>query len=118
MPASHRTAEPAMYTCPSRQYVVPSPSRHTTDADSPAPDRFATEPVVTRRNAPVPYVHLASPAARHPSARSAACWSTAIPVIGSGRPNAAVSPANPAQSATAGSAPASRPNAAKPSRTR
>jgi hypothetical protein len=33
-------------------------------------------------------------------------------VIGSGCPNAAVSPANPAQSATAGSAPASRPNAA------
>ena len=35
----------------------------------------------------------------------------AIPVTGSAGPNAEVSPANPAQSATAGSAAASRPNA-------
>ena len=34
MPASHRTAEPAVYTCPSRQYVEAPPSRQAADADS------------------------------------------------------------------------------------
>ena len=57
-------------------------------------------------------MHLASPAARQPSASSAACWSTAIPATGRTPPNAEVSPTTPAQSVTAGSASISRPNAA------
>jgi len=51
---SQRTAEPAVYTWPSRQYVATPPSRQATDADSPALDRAAPGPVVTSRNAPVP----------------------------------------------------------------
>jgi hypothetical protein len=44
----------AVYTCPSRQYVVLPFSRQATEADSPALDLVAFSPVVTSRNAPVP----------------------------------------------------------------
>ena len=54
MPVSHRSAEPAVYTWPSRQYVTAPPSRQATEQDSPEPDRTAEDPVVTSRNAPVP----------------------------------------------------------------
>ena len=47
----------------------------------PARDGLAS-PVWTSRNAPVPYVHFASPASRQPWPKSAACWSPATPVIG------------------------------------
>ena len=52
--ASQRSADPAVYTCPSRQYAVVPASRQATDADRPALDRAAFSPVVTSRNAPVP----------------------------------------------------------------
>ena len=45
--------------------------------------------------APVPYVHFASPSAKHACPKSAACWSPAIPAMGrpSGRkPRRAVRP--------------------------
>ena len=44
-------------------------------------------PVHASMNAPVPYVHLASPAVRQCSANSAACWSTHVPVTGAAGPN-------------------------------
>ena len=53
----------------------------------------------------MPYVHLASPAAQHDSASSAACWSTQIPATGSaGGPSRLVSPIAPALSQISGSA--------------
>src|SRR2546425_9086703 len=60
-------------------------------------------------NAPVPYVHLASPGVKQDSANSAACWSTTRPVTGSGSPNTLVSPTAAAQSTISGWAPGSRP---------
>ena len=54
MPVSQRTAEPAVYTWPSRQYVAAPPSRQATEEDRPEPDLAAAVPVVTSRNAPVP----------------------------------------------------------------
>ena len=51
---SQRSADPAVYTCPSRQYVAVPASRQATEADRPAVDLAALSPVVTSRNAPVP----------------------------------------------------------------
>ena len=87
-------------------------SRQATEAARPPVDRTAGVPVVPSRNAPVPYVHLASPAARQCSASSAACWSTASPATGSAGPNALVSPTISAQSTTAGSSAGSTAKAA------
>ena len=77
-------------------------------------DRGADVPVVTSRKAPVPYVHLASPRARQPWPNRAACWSTAMPATGTGRPpNTVVSPATASQSATPGIAAGSMPNSSQ-----
>ena len=78
-------------------------SCQATQPTSPFADRRGWVPTVASRNAPVPYVHLASPGARQASANSAACWSTASPHTGSSRPNAVVVPTVSAQVATAGS---------------
>src|SRR5665213_2724453 len=72
----------------------------------------AMAPVVTSRKAPVPYVHLAWPAARQPSPTSAACWSTARPVTGSDGPNAAVVPIGVAHPTTSGRSVRARPKIA------
>src|SRR5207244_9903867 len=66
---------PALYTWPSRQYVVAPASLHATQAASRDRERGTPSPAVARMNAPVPYVHLASPGSKHDSANSAACWS-------------------------------------------
>ena len=50
---SQRSADPAVYTCPSRQYVAAPASRQATGGQ-PAFDPAAFSPVVTSRNAPVP----------------------------------------------------------------
>ena len=63
--------------------------------------------MLARTNDPVPYVHLASPGAKHACPNSAACWSPAIPAMGRSRPpNAAgsVRPTTPVEGTTSGSA--------------
>ena len=45
----------------------------------PRLDGTIRSPVWTSRNAPVPYVHFAWPAARQPWPTSEACWSPATP---------------------------------------
>src|SRR4029453_4678809 len=64
---SQLPAAPAVYTWPSRQYVVASPICHATQATSPAPERRADGPTLVGRKETGPYVHLVSPA---PTARS------------------------------------------------
>ena len=74
---------------------------------SPADDRTIVPPVADSTKEPVPYVHLMSPGVKHACPNSAACWSPAIPAIGSDRPpNAAgsVCPATPDDGTTSGSA--------------
>src|SRR5207244_7302239 len=93
---------PALYTWPSRQYVVAPASLHATQAASRDRERGTPSPAVARMNAPVPYVHLASPGAKQDSANSAACWSTTSPATGSGSPNTVVSPTDAAQSTISG----------------
>ena len=56
-------------------------------------------------NAPVPYVHFASPGVKHAWPNSAACWSPAMPAIGmpSGKPPMPfVVPHTPDEGTTAG----------------
>ena len=51
----------------------------------------------------MPYVHLASPADQHDSAKSAACWSTHAPATGTEPPNRSVWPRIDALSTIVGS---------------
>ena len=60
-------------------------------------------------------MHLASPASKHDSAKSAACWSTTRPVTGREAPKASVFPTAASQSTTAGCPAGSSPNAAQAS---
>ena len=55
---------------------------------SPFFESGASVPVLTRRNAPVPYVHFASPTAKQAWPNRAACWSPASPAIGTSPPMA------------------------------
>ena len=58
---------------PSSAYTTSSPSFHPTVVNSPFCDGTAREPVFISMNAPVPYVHLASPTAKQACPNSAAC---------------------------------------------
>jgi hypothetical protein len=84
-------------------------SCQATHATSPLCERRAAAPVVASRKAPVPKVHLASPASRQASANSAACWSTARPTTGTSGPNVVVLPTGWAQVTISGSSSSSTP---------
>ena len=57
----------------------PSPRVAARVVIRPRVEGTGVAPVWASRNAPVPYVHLACPAARHPWPTSDACWSPATP---------------------------------------
>ena len=59
---------------------------------------------------PVPYVAFASPGAKQPWPKSAACWSPAIPATGSVTPRNDASAATPDEATTSGSTARSTPN--------
>ena len=77
------------------------PARSVTGA---APNRWS--PAGTRRCRTCTWPR---PAARHPSANSAACWSTARPTTGTSGPNTAVVPTGSAQLTISGSSSVSMP---------
>jgi hypothetical protein len=72
---------------------------------SRASDGAAVSPVCSSRNEPVPYVFLASPGRKQAWPKSAACWSPAMPAIGTAAPNndGSVSPTTPLESTTSDS---------------
>src|SRR5580700_9359449 len=92
------------------QWLVWPRSRQATEVVSPAADRTGVVPVQASRNAPVPKVHLASPAWMHASPSRAACWSTISPVTGSSPPKTRVVPTIASFGTIAGSGSAARPN--------
>src|SRR5258707_244961 len=51
-------------------------------------DVTATSPVLSSRKQPVPYVDFAMPGMKQACPMRAACWSPAMPAIGSARPDA------------------------------
>src|SRR5277367_3603697 len=86
---------------------------HATVDSRPAADLTTCDPVLTSTNDPVPYVHLAAPCSKHACPNSAACWSPAIPAMGTDRPRKAVGsvcPTTPVDATTSGSACGGTPN--------
>ena len=77
--------------------------------------RAARSPRLTRTNVPVPYVAFASPGAKQPWPKRAACWSPAIPATGSVTPRNDASAACPDEATTSGSTARSTPNRARSS---
>jgi hypothetical protein len=71
-----------MKTLPSRAYSVRSPIFQATVEMRRLADGTARVPVFCRRKHPVPYVFFVSPGDTHICPKSAACWSPAIPAIG------------------------------------
>src|SRR6185503_12285735 len=67
-------------------------------------------PRAASTNVPVPYVALASPGAKHPCPKRAACWSPATPAIGTRAPRSTASPITPDEPTTSGSTARSTPN--------
>ena len=100
---NHWIAAPAMNTLPSRAYVVRPPIRQAIVVTSPRDDATGASPVLSSMKHPVPYVFLAAPTSWHACPNNAACWSPAIPAIGTPRgsqPRSAVSPTTPEDGAT------------------
>jgi hypothetical protein len=79
---SHCTTAPPMKTLPSSAYSVRLPRRHATVASSLWRETGALVPVFWSMKQPVPYVFLVRPASVHSCPKSAACWSPAMPAIG------------------------------------
>src|SRR3954464_7424299 len=66
-------------------------------------DTTAWVPVLSNRKQPVPYVFFARPGERHACPNSAACWSPAMPAIGTLTPSSSVCAHTPDESTTRGS---------------
>ena len=62
-----------MNALPSSAYETSFPICHATVPRSPFFDVTFRGPAFIRRNAPVPYVHFASPSAKHACPKSALC---------------------------------------------
>ena len=73
---------------------------------SPCDETTGRSPVLSSAKQPVPYVFFAVPGSKHAWPNSAACWSPAMPAIGTPRgsqPRSAVSPHGPDESTISGS---------------
>ena len=72
--------------------------------------RPAPVPACASTKLPVPYVAFASPRSKQPCPKSAACWSPAMPAIGSVAPSSFASPTTPDERTSRGSSARSTPN--------
>ena len=93
-----------MKTLPSTAKRCLPPMRDATVVRRPFREKTGRSPVCWRMKQPVPYVFFALPASKQPWPYNAACWSPAMPAIGSARPkrDASVSAATPLLSTTEG----------------
>ena len=92
-----------MNTLPSRANSVLPPTRHATVVSRLFLDRINRSPVCISMKQPVPYVFLAMPGAWHACPNKAACWSPAMPVIGTGTDPSLASPYTSLDDRTSGS---------------
>src|SRR4051794_11404534 len=102
---NHWTAAPVTKIAPSIAYAVSLPIVHATVVSNPSTGSGPTSPMLTNPNEPVPYVFFVMPGAKHACPNSAACWSPAMPEIGSARPAAqsgTVTPKRPLLAITSG----------------
>src|SRR6188472_1660441 len=113
---SHCSAAPPTSTAPSAAYCgAPPGGTAAAVVSSPSAEAPASSPRATRTNVPVPYVALASPGVKHPCPKSAACWSPAIPAIGTRAPRSVASPITAEERTTSGSTARSTPNSSSSS---
>src|ERR1051325_1810294 len=89
---SHCTTAPAMKIEPSSAYSVRSPTRQATVVSRLFFDGTGFVPVFISMKQPVPNVFFTMPGCVHAWPNRAACWSPAIPAMGSVPPNSVVSP--------------------------
>ncbi len=111
---SQRSAEPVVEQYASRLNCVTPPCRQPGWASTPEiPGRGSAgcSPVATSTKAPVPYTHMPRPAARPPSAISAACWSPIVAATGTEIPSSAssVTPSHSSSPRRSGSSSSGKP---------
>src|SRR5256886_517769 len=109
-PRSHCTTAPVMRMLPSGAYSVRFPIRHATVVSRLFLDAIGFVPVFMSMKQPVPYVFFTMPGWVHAWPNSAACWSPAIPAIGTRPPNSVVSPYTSLDEPTCGSTERGTPN--------
>src|SRR6266566_151449 len=107
---SHCTTAPAMKMLPSSAYSVRLPMRHATVVSRLCLDAIGLVPVFMSMKQPVPYVFFTMPGWVHAWPNSAACWSPAMPAIGTAPPNSVVSPYTSLDEPTAGNTDRGTPN--------
>src|SRR3954468_13131894 len=81
---SHWIAAPVTKIAPSYAYVAgpPSASCQATVVSRPSTGSGHASPTFISTNDPVPYVFFVMPVVKHACPKSAACWSPAMPLIG------------------------------------
>src|SRR3989441_12748317 len=89
---SHCTTAPAMKMLASSAYSVRLPMRHVPVVRRLFLEAIGLVPVFMSMKQPVPYVFFTIPGWVHAWPNSAACWSPAMPAIGTAPPNSTVSP--------------------------
>src|SRR2546427_9705599 len=94
----------------SSAYSVRFPIRHATVVSRLFLDAIGFVPVFMSMKQPVPYVFFTMPGWVHAWPNSAACWSPAIPAIGTRPPNSVVSPYTSLDEPTCGSTERGTPN--------